>query len=145
MLTAEPLIVARLEAKLAALNSVPRVFTAPDLAGVAEEQQVTPAVYVVYGGPRIGQVLADGAIVELDEVWHTVVVVRNLRGVRSGEAAREDASTILQAVFGALSGWKPSADLRKLRPINPPRAGYSKGYGYYPLSWTIKQQMRGEP
>lgn len=144
MLAAEPLIVARLEAKLAALNPVPRVFTAPDLAGVAEEQQTAPAVHVVYGGHSIAQEQAEGAIVELQQTWHTVVVVRNLRGIRSGEEARADAGEIMGAVFRALSGWRPGAEYRRLRPTNAPRAGYSKGYGYFPLSWTLRMQMRGD-
>jgi hypothetical protein len=145
MLSAEPLIVARLEAKLAALNlPALRVLTAPDLAEVAEEQQTVPAVHVVYGGHAISQDQGEGAVVELQQTWHTVVVVRNVRGIRSGEAAREEAGQILDAVFRALTGWRPGAEFRRLRPANAPRAGYSKGYGYYPLSWTLKMQMRGE-
>lgn len=144
MLQVEPLIVARLEERLAALTPAPGVLTAPDLAGVAEEQQKAPAVYVVYGGHQISQEQAEGSIVELQQTWHTVVVVRNVRTVRTGADVRADAGPIMGAVFRALTGWRPSNDMRKLRPINSPRAGYSKGYGYFPLSWTVKLQMRGD-
>jgi hypothetical protein len=143
VLSVEPLIVSRLEERLAVLAPSPKVLTAPDLAGVAEEQQVTPAVHVVYGGMRITQDQAEGAIVELEQTWFTIVTVRNVRDVRSGSANRVDAGPILDAVFTALTGWRPEQSTRRLRPTNAPRPGYSKGYGYYPLAWTLRMQMRG--
>ena len=142
-LAAEPLLTARLIERLADLDPVPAVLSAADLAGVAEEQQVTPAVHLVYGGHRIAQDTAQGLVVELEQTWHTVVAVRNVRTTRSGQAARADAGVIMDTVFGAFSGWKPGAGMRALRPTNPPRAGYSKGFIYYPLSWMLRLQMRG--
>ncbi|WP_275100147.1 phage tail terminator protein [Sedimenticola hydrogenitrophicus] len=141
MLRAESLIVARLKAKLPATV---HVLTASDLADVAEGKQPTPAVHVVYGGLRISQDQADGQRVEVELIWHTVVAVRNVRGIRTGEAAREEAGPLLGAVFSALTGHKLAPDLRNLRPTAPPRPGYRKGYGYYPLTWTQRMQHRGE-
>lgn len=144
MLSAEPLIVERLEERLAGLNPRPHVITAPDLAGVTEEQQLTPAVHVVYGGHRIAQEQGNGLIVEIEQTWHTVIAVRNVRGVRQGSEARADAAVIMSAVFAALAGWKPPMDkVRALRPANAPTAGYTRGFGYYPLTWTLRLQMRG--
>lgn len=143
MLSIEPLIVTRLEERLTTLTPQPKVLTAPDLAGIAEEQQVTPAVHVVYGGMRIAQDQAEGAIVELEQTWFTIVTVRNVRDVRSGSANRVDAGPILGAVFTALTGWRPAQNTRRLHPANAPRPGYSKGYGYYPLAWTLRMQIRG--
>lgn len=146
MLAAESLLVARLQERLAHLDPRPHVVTAPDLAGVAEEQQFTPAVHVVYAGHRIAQEQGNGQIVEIEQTWHTVVAVRNVRSVRSGAAARADASVIMAAVFRALAGWKPDMpNVRALRPANSVSAGYTTGFGYYPLSWTLRMQVRGEP
>lgn len=141
MLSAEPLIVSRLQSVLGASA---QVFTAPDLAGVAEAKQVTPAVHVVYGGYRVTQEQGEGLIVELEQDWYTVVVVRNVRDIRSGAAAREDAGPLLARVFRGLTGHRLAPGWRRLRPTQPPRAGYSKGYGYYPLSWSLRLQLRGE-
>jgi hypothetical protein len=82
--------------------------------------------------------------VELEQTWYTVIVVRNLRDVREGAANRADAGELMDAVFRALTGWKPSTEFRALRPANAPRAGYAGGFGYYPLAWTLRMQMRGE-
>ncbi|MDH5786402.1 MAG: DUF1834 family protein [Chromatiales bacterium] len=142
MMQAEQLIVARLEQMLAKLTPTPSVLTAPDLAGVTEAQQNAPAVYVIYGGLNISQDEADGTIVEIQLTWHTVVVTRNVRSLKSGDGVRADAGPILNAVFTALTGWKPGADIRRLKPVNPPRPGYIKGYGYFPLSWSQRMQMR---
>jgi hypothetical protein len=72
------------------------------------------------------------------------VVVRNVRGIRSGQANREEAGPLLTTVFRALTGHRLATDMRALHPAPPPRPGYSKGYGYYPLTWTQKLQLRGE-
>jgi hypothetical protein len=144
LLGVEPLIVARLEEKLAAHDPRPHILTAPDLADVAEEKQLTPAVHVVYGGMRIAQDDGHGSYIELEQTWYTVIAVRNLRDMRKGSAARADAGELLDAVFRALTGWKPGLDIRALRPATAPRAAYSGGFGYYPLAWTTRMQMRGE-
>lgn len=146
MLSAEPLIVARLQERLAALIPAPHVLTAPDLAGVTEEQQIVPAVHVVYGGFRVTQEQGNGVIVEIEQTWHTVVAVRNVRDARRGSETRAEAGVIMEHVFTALAGWKPPLErVRALRPATAPPAGYTKGFGYYPLSWHLRMQLRGEP
>lgn len=146
MLGAEPLIVARIKERLVTVEPRLHVFTAPDLAGVTEEQQFTPAVHVVYGGHRISQEQNNGQTVEIEQTWHTVVVVRNVRAPRSGRDTRAEAGVIMDALFRALAGWKPALqNVRAMRPANTVQAGYSRGFGYYPLSWTLRMHMRGEP
>lgn len=143
-LSAEPLFVARLTERLADLDPRPHVLTAPDLAGVTEEQQLSPAVHIVYLGSALSQETGDGLITQIEQTWLTVIAVRHVASIRSGDAARADASVLLDAVWAALAGWRPSDDLRRLRPATPPRSGYTAGFGYYPLAWTTRLQMRGD-
>ncbi len=139
-LRAEPLIVARVKE---VLPSSATIATAPDLAGVTEGSQPAQAVYVVYGGHRVNQTDADGLIVELEQKWHTVVAVRNVRDIKSGEANRSDAGKLLQTLFEGLTGYKLAKDMRRLNPMHAPLPGYRKGYGYYPLTWSLRLQLRG--
>ncbi len=139
-LRAEPLLVARSE-KI--LPEGIAVATAPDLEGVSEGNQPPKAVYVVYGGHRITQTEGDGLIVELEQRWHTVVAVRNVREIRSGAPNRSDAGILLQTLFEGLTGHKLASDMRRLKPMPAPLPGYRKGHGYYPLTWSLRLQLRG--
>lgn len=134
LMAAEALIVARLRAELEAGM---HVITAQDLGKVSERAQRTPAVHVVYAGPDITD---DGTMVEIVETWYTVVAVRQVADQVGGQGAREDAAPLLNAVWEALFGWVPGAGYKELQPITPPAAGYTDGFGYYPLAWRVRQK-----
>ena len=61
----EPLIVERVKASVAGLRGV---FTAPDLAAMAEQAQITPAAHVIYVGDETGAGAGDH-----DAAWHRPV------------------------------------------------------------------------
>ena len=143
-LALEPLLVARLVERLDEVVPAANILTAPEIAAVTEQQQVSPAVYVIYRGSRVNQVVPDGTICEIEQAWGTVVAVRNVKEIRTGAAARADAGLILDQVFAALAGWRPEG-FRALRPIDPPASGYTKGFQYHPLEWTTRVQKRGNP
>ncbi|MEW6490766.1 MAG: hypothetical protein AB1578_22995 [Thermodesulfobacteriota bacterium] len=141
-LSAEALIVARLQSKVAGVKAV---LSAADLDGVAESAQVTPAVHVVFGGYRPTQERDEGRVQESEQVWIAVVAVRNLRTPKTGEHARETAGELCADVLAALQGWRPSAEHQPLKLAPGPRPGFSKGYGYFPLAFTTRVVTRGQP
>lgn len=134
-LAVEPLIVARLAARV----PVPglKILAAPDLAGLQARSQPVPAVHVVFGG--FGQLESAHGVLEVAETWYTVVVVRNVRAAHQGADTRADAGPILDAVFAAMSGWRPEG-YQSAKPLLPPAGGYEDGYGYFPLAWKLHRR-----
>ncbi|MEZ7896019.1 MAG: hypothetical protein QMB75_09065 [Thauera sp.] len=142
----EPLLLDRLRA---ALPAHVHVLAARDLAGLTEGTQLTPAVHVLYRDYRPGRAPASGWE-ELDQLWLTVIAVRNVSTLSTNEAVRADAGPLMGAVIGALGGWRP--DLRGYKPLSldgAPAAGYRAGFGYFPLGWRAPMRVRaactGEP
>lgn len=140
----EALILERLKA--ASLPGVRKVGTAADIAAVAEAQQTTPAVYLIYGGYRPTQMRegSGGRVQELEQTWVAVVAVRNVRDM-AGTAAREDAGPIINAVLASLQGWKPTADFRELHLSDPPPPEFTEGFGYYPLAFQTRFVSKTDP
>lgn len=137
-LALESLLIAHLTAQLADLSPKPKVLSAVDLAGVAEEQQFTPAVHVVYKGYRIAESRIDGKAARMVQTWLAVVATRNVRQARTGEAARSDAGVIARRVLAALMGHRPAGAAGPLRLVDGPEAGFSAGYQYLPLAFTVE-------
>lgn len=139
-LGAEALIIERLTTRLG--NSVKKVVGAPDLDGVRSASQVTPAVYVIYGGYRPER--SNGPdVVELSQRWLVVVTVRNVRNGTSGDGVREDAGLLAGATLRALVGWRPPGYGPLVLESGPP-PGIDQGYGYFPFIFTTKTMVRGE-
>ncbi len=124
----EQLIVDRLKA---ALGDSVHVLTAANLAGVAEESQPTPAVHVVYQGMAI----SGNPLVKIEERWATVIVIRNVARIKSGQSTRQEAGPMMDAVYAALRRFRPAPGYSPMMPMTPSMSGYSAGYGYFPLLW----------
>jgi len=141
----EALIIERLKNKA---SGVKAVLSAADLADVAEKQQTTPALHVISGGwkptavkPGSGGMLS----AEFEQIWLVVVAVRNVRSAKTGTDARAEAGPILAATLKALLGWRPSNEFQPFKPAPAPKPGFSAGYGYFPLAFTTKTVVAGEP
>lgn len=140
-LDAETQIVALLEQ--AAIANVKAVLTAGDLATVQENQQTTPALHVIYNGESVpsssGMRGAYGSPQVVYQQWLVVVAVRNVKKIREGEGAREDAGPIMNSVINTLQGKQLSADFpRHLRRTTPPKPKYTTGFAYFPLAFTLE-------
>lgn len=137
-LALETLLIARLNEQLADLTPKVKVHSAVDLAGVAEEQQITPAVHVVYSGYRVVETRTDGRAVRIEQTWLAVVATSNKRNLRTGEAARNEAGLIARRVCSALMGFKPAPAAKPLRLTDGPEAGFSNGFQYLPLAFVAE-------
>jgi len=139
-LSLEPLLLERLQAALAGVRPAVHVLTAADLADVAEERQLVPAVHVLFGGLSPKEAVGPDTRVEC--TWQTVVAVRNVAAQRKGATQRADAGALLQAVYAALSGWKPAGHSKPLELAPAAPGGHSNGFFYLPLAWRTELVWR---
>ena len=72
----------------------------------------------------------------------TVVVVRNVAGARSGQAARQDAGPMVAQVVGALVGASVPGATRALTLVSPPAATYRAGHQYIPSAFEAETIFR---
>jgi len=135
----EPLILDRLRATLPAYV---HVLGARDLAGLTEGTQPTPAVHVLYRTYR--PVRAAAAMwEELDQYWLTVLAVRNVGTLQTGEAMRAEVGPLMGAVIGALGAWVPDLPgYKSLHLEAAPEAGYRTGFAYFPIGWRVGMRVR---
>ncbi len=144
-LALESLVIARLKATLPEINN--QVQGAADLEGVKADQQVAPRIDVVPYGEGVLQGEKDGSRVGNVQICEprilVVVVVRNVRDIRSGAATRSEAGELLWEANAALQGWKPDADHGHLKKIPAPAPAYDRGFGYYPLAFASRIVRKG--
>lgn len=131
----EPLLVERVRAEVPGLAKVGGV---PDLATVAGQQQLSPAVYLIY----LGDDLSDGPpaqggrgqVQTVTQLWAAVLALYCADSNGEGVTARREAGPLLGQLLKALTGWIPRADVAPLtRRQGPAEAAYADGYFYYPL------------
>lgn len=131
----EGLLLARLKATV----SVQHILSAADLEGVAEAQQFTPAIHVLYFGDILpggdGAEAGRGSCQVVGQRWATIVAVRNVRDTDKGAAARAEAGPILQKVLRYLSGWDPGPRWGNFRRIPAPGVLFRDGFAYFPILW----------
>jgi hypothetical protein len=139
LLSAEPLLLARLRARLPAPV---QVFAAADLDGVREREQYAPAVHLLYGGHRIGDSPYPGVEKRLQS-WVCVLVARNRRGV---ESQRDAAGELLTQVETSLLGWRPSPDHTPRIGQDAPAPRYGAGVIYLTLGYqTSVRSSKARP
>lgn len=131
----EPLLVERVRAEVPGLALVGGV---PDLATVADQQQATPAVYLIYLGDELsagpqaqgGQ----GRVQTVTQLWAAVLALYCADASGEGVAARREAGPLLGQLLKTLTGWIPRPDVTPLtRRQGPAEVAYVDGYFYYPL------------
>ena len=139
LLLLEPELAARLKAVLADLSPAVHVLSQDDLAGVKEEQQLVPAVHVVYQGYRVTEASrADGRAARIEQTWLAVVVTRNVANLKTADAARKQAGVLCVKVLAGLMGFKAASAAGPLKLATGPAGVFSKGFGYMPLAFTVE-------
>ena len=137
-LAAEPHIVARLKAALAGLKPAVHVLTVSELSAIKEDLQPVPAVHVVWNGFRVLEARGDGAQARLDHTWLIVSTVKNVRTLKSGEAARSEAGELVAIAGAALMGFRPPNVAGPMRLAPAPGAGHNAGFVYLPLAFLVE-------
>ncbi|MEW5972337.1 MAG: Gp37 family protein [Pseudomonadota bacterium] len=137
----ETAMIERLKARL---PSGVHVFSAADLADVAEGSQPTPAVHVVYHGDRPLEVNSSGRTARVEQTWLVVAAVRNVRDARVGSGARQDGMALLDQVRRALMGFQPEGASTPLKLAAAPRPGFRAGFQYLPTAFTVEIILHGD-
>lgn len=136
-------IVARLKDAFADRKPAVHVLTKSDLAGIKEELQPTPAVHVIWNGFRVLESRFDGKSARLDHTWLVVSAVKNVRTLKSGEAARSEAGELAALAGAALMGFRPPNVAGPMRLAPAPGAGHSGGFMYLPLAFLVESVFQG--
>lgn len=109
-----------------------------DLASLAGDRQIVPAVYVIY----LGDELADGVnqqggrkVVQMvTQNWAAVLTVNPADPSKEGKYARAQAGMLLAQLITALSGWTPNDTVTPFcRVAGRTAATYLDSYLYYPV------------
>lgn len=138
-----PLLINHLNEQLGvagAAAQLPRIHVlgSADLSDVAIEQQLTPAVHIVYQGYRKVEGRSDGKAARIVQTWLAVAAARNVRDLRAGSAARNDAGVIADLVLDCLMGWEAPKLAKPLELVSGPAAGYGGGFQYLPLAFEAE-------
>lgn len=83
--------------------------------------------------------------VALNETVFVVVVVRNPGSQLTGVDSRLEAGPTLALIIQALLGWVPNEDCEPLRMANAPSPEFDAGFGFYPLAFSTRYVISGEP
>ena len=142
LLALEPELMAHLVQALAGVSPPVHVLCAADLADVREEQQLTPAVQVIYQGFSIAESRSDGRAARISQTWLLVVATRNVRGLKGGADARASAGVLGASVAQALMGWRAPSAATPCKLVDAPAAGYSAGHQYLPLAIEAELVLR---
>ena len=141
----EEAIIARLEAKLATLDRVPKVYAAADLENAKDKSQTANAVFVAYNGiTGLEQLKGAPHIVTMTIEFIIWTVTRSASRHGSQQGTRDNADPILEGIIKALAGWRPAAGLAPLEITETPGPAYGEGFGYFPLSFNLRRQVRGD-
>lgn len=141
----EEAIVTRLQTKLATLDRVPKVYPAADIENAKDKSQVAAAVFVAYNGiTGVEQLKGAPHIVTLTQDFIIWTVTRSASRHGSQQGTRESADPILEGIIKALAGWRPASGMPALEMTETPGPAYGEGFGYFPLSFTMKRQVRGD-
>lgn len=137
----EQLILDRLREKLPAGTTVEPL---REIDRVPELRQRAPAVWVIYDGYTVGQLIPPGVTQQIRQEWFVVVAAKSAK--KNGEvgAARDEAATLCEAVLQALLGFHLGGG-RYLQLGDAPGPEYDGGYCHVPLAFTNAATFKGQP
>lgn len=144
-------LVAHLKAALADIRPDVHVLTPSDLAsktdtkGVTTIVQPTPAVNVVFMGFRPGsdpsRQRTDGSAMIMQQLFVAEVVTRNVRNLKAGTAARNEAGELAARVLLAVMATKLPSATGVLKILPGPGPVYQGGNQYLPISIETALQV----
>lgn len=141
----EEAIITRLQTKLATLDRVPKIYSAIDLENAKDKSQIAAAVFVAYNGIiNVEQLNNTPHIVTLSQEFILWTVTKSASRHGSQQGTRENADPILEGIIAALTGWRPATGLPPLQLAETTGPAYGEGFGYFPLTFIMKRQVRGD-
>lgn len=140
-------IVTRLRTCFAAAEQLVDVYTAVDGGAIVDVPLTQPAIYVIFDGYQPSQEQGNGVVQQITQVWAAIVKVRHTAGVNLDDGApmHAEASPVIDVVLRALCGWRPCVGFDPLRMETGEGPKLMSGYAYYPLFFSTRTVVRGEP
>ena len=132
----EPRLMELIKEAVEGISPKVHVMNAADLASVQESVQHTPAIHLIYGGYRV----AEGELNRwrLVHTWLVVAAARNVAVIRSGQAARRSAGSLLALVTARLASAAVEGASTPLQLVTPPSARYQNGFQYIPSAFEVE-------
>ena len=132
----EPRLMELIKEAVEGISPKVHVMNAADLASVQESVQHTPAIHLIYGGYRV----AEGQLNRwrLVHTWLVVAADRNVAVIRSGQAARRSAGSLLALVTARLASAAVEGASKPLQLVTPPSARYQNGFQYIPSAFEVE-------
>lgn len=134
LLALETALLERLRVALAGQTPPVHVLSQDDVAAAAEEQQLVPAVHVIYQNYRVLESRSDGKAARIEQIWLAVVSTRNTRNLASATSSRRQAGLLGGQVAKALMGWRAPGTATPWRLVDGPGAAFGNGFGYLPIA-----------
>lgn len=131
----EELLINRVKAEVTGLKTVKGI---PELASVAEEAQIVPAVYIIYLGDEIAEgANQQGARMNTQLVtqhWAAVLATNPADTYKTGAIARRQAGQLIAHLLKVLTGWIPAQGCQPMRRAAGRVEGvYINGFYYLPF------------
>lgn len=142
----EDAIVIRLKEKFDLTNFQvkPRVQTIANIISIKDQSQGDANVFVSYNGLSGIQTLPGcPSIVTVNQQFILWTVARSSSRHATQEGTREIADPIIVAILEALCGWRYAVNKAILELAETPGPSYEEGFGYFPLIFKYKTQIRG--
>jgi len=146
MLIAEPLILARLQAALAAQDPPVRVCSSASVAGVLDIAAHCPLVLVHPVAASNVQRSVDNFVLEEVQTWKVVVVVKNIPDTREFASDYQAAGALAELVIRALAGWEPDAEFYKaMEYTERQETEVGSGFTEIPLVFETRYTLNNDP
>ena len=130
----EPLLIERLAERL---PEEVEVQAEADVESGQKSSGHKSRVQVIYDGYAAG---SQPALIDIRQRWLTVIVVRNVKQVSTGQAARNEAGPLATQVIRALHRWRPPGYMPLLLVTSPWAPAYDGGRIHLPLAWETNRK-----
>jgi hypothetical protein len=145
----ENAIVTRLTEKFSGMTlpATPRVYTGADFSRIKDRSQGDASVIAMYNGLSGITPLAPNvpSVVTVSQDFIIWTQARSASRHDSQEGTREIADPIMMGILEALCGWRYAPGKHMLELAETPGPAYEDGFGYFPLMFRYKTQVRGNP
>ena len=122
------LIIERLRERLDDID----VEASPDIDAAAEVSGSRPTIRVIYDGYGAG----DGPMIEIQQTWLAVLVLRNTGQVGTGAKAFDEGGQLATRVIRTLHRWRPAGHMMLSLAASRFTPGYQGGRLFLPLAFT---------
>jgi hypothetical protein len=131
-----------LKARLATIEGIKGVHGYAELPSAQGAGKPAPALYALWNGYRVIESQRDGSSARIAVRWLIVLHVVTARDTATGDAARQLASPLTNAVLTSLLGWK-APDHQPLKLIPAPLPDFEAGSLWVPLAFEAETVVRG--